>query len=256
MGFSRTWDMKRLGAAAGDVGMKSSKRWLRYRPFQGLGDLLNEHAFPLAGGDCRATDGTVHSALKVEDIPIQDEKALFREAMEDVVPIEPSPVLPGGPRSPRPRRAPKDPEGEVIASLNDLVRHGHGFRVSHTSEYHEGVGYGIKREMARRLHRGDFSVQDHIDLHGLLVDQAKATFDAFLGRSIAESKRTLLVIHGRGLSSVQGPVLKGKVREWLTSGIWRKWVVAFASARPCDGGAGATYILLRRHPATKRFRKR
>jgi len=26
--------------------------------------------------------------------------------------------------------------------------------------------------------------------------------------------------------------------EWLTHGAWRKWVVAYASARSCDGGAG------------------
>jgi DNA-nicking Smr family endonuclease len=236
--------------------MKSSKRWMRYRPFQDLGDLLDEHAFPLAGEDRHATDATVHDSVEVAGAPIQDEKALFREAMEDVVPMEPPAVLSDGPRSPLSWRAPKDPEGEVVASLNDLVRHGHGFHVSHTSEYMEGVGYGVERGMARRLHRGDFSVQDHIDLHGLLVDEAKTAFDAFLGRSIAEAKRSLLVIHGRGLSSARGPVLKGKVKEWLTSGVWRKWVLAFATARPCDGGAGATYILLRRHPATKRFRKR
>jgi DNA-nicking Smr family endonuclease len=89
-----------------------------------------------------------------------------------------------------------------------------------------------------------------------VVGEAKTAFDDFLQRSIISSKRTLLVIHGRGLSSAEEPVLKTKVKEWLTSGLWRKWIVAFSSARACDGGAGATYILLRRHPATKRHRKR
>jgi DNA-nicking Smr family endonuclease len=31
--------------------------------------------------------------------------------------------------------------------------------------------------------------------------------------------------------------------------------MAFTSARLCDGGAGATYVLLRKHPATKRFKR-
>jgi DNA-nicking Smr family endonuclease len=35
----------------------------------------------------------------------------------------------------------------------------------------------------------------------------------------------------------------------------RKWVIAFSSARSCDGGAGATYVLLRQRPLTMRFRK-
>jgi DNA-nicking Smr family endonuclease len=46
------------------------------------------------------------------------------------------------------------------------------------------------------------------------------------------------------------------VSQWLSSGHWRKWVVAFTSARMCDGGAGASYVLLRRRPLTKRHRTR
>jgi DNA-nicking Smr family endonuclease len=69
-------------------------------------------------------------------------------------------------------------------------------------------------------------------------------------------KRSVLIVHGRGLSSPSKPVLKAKVYEWLTSGQWRKWVIAFSSARSYDGGTGATYVLLRQRPLTKRFRKR
>jgi DNA-nicking Smr family endonuclease len=79
--------------------------------------------------------------------------------------------------------------------------------------------------------------------------------EGFLGEAIASGKRAVLVVHGRGLSSPGKPILKAKVLEWLIYGPWRKWVIAFASARPCDGGAGATYVLLRRRPSTRRFRK-
>jgi DNA-nicking Smr family endonuclease len=66
----------------------------------------------------------------------------------------------------------------------------------------------------------------------------------------------VLIVHGRGLSSPAKPVLKTKVIEWLTCGPWRKWVIAFTSARSFDGGAGATYVLLRQRPVTRSKRKR
>jgi len=76
-----------------------------------------------------------------------------------------------------------------------------------------------------------------------------------LNKSIVAGRRAVLIIHGRGLSSPHEPVLKTKVYQWLTSAPWHKWVIAFTSARLCDGGAGATYVLLRQQPLTKRFRK-
>ncbi|MGD0625276.1 MAG: Smr/MutS family protein, partial [Thermodesulfobacteriota bacterium] len=77
----------------------------------------------------------------------------------------------------------------------------------------------------------------------------------FLKWAVMTGKRGVLIIHGRGLSSPQEPVLKEKVIEWLTRGPWRKWVIAYASARLCDGGAGATYVLLRRRPVSKRLKR-
>jgi DNA-nicking Smr family endonuclease len=136
------------------------------------------------------------------------------------------------------------------------VKSGEGFTISDTSEYMEGIGYGVKHEIAQRLHRGDFSVQDHLDLHGLSAQEAFEAFEAFMKEALLLGKRAVLIVHGRGLSSRDMPVLKVKVKEWLTSGAWRKWVVAFTSARACDGGAGATYVLLRAQPVTKRHRKK
>jgi DNA-nicking Smr family endonuclease len=105
------------------------------------------------------------------------------------------------------------------------------------------------------LHRGSYTIQDHIDLHGMSVDDARTAFDAFLRRSLQAGRRAVLVVHGRGLSSPSHPVLKGKVQEWLAKSPWKRWVVAYASARSVDGGAGATYVLLRERPMRKRRRK-
>jgi DNA-nicking Smr family endonuclease len=143
-----------------------------------------------------------------------------------------------------------------VAQLKNLVTYGTGFVVSLTPEYVEGMAQNVNPEVARRLHRGDFSIQDHIDLHGLRANEAHEAVDDFLSDSIAAGKRAVLIIHGRGLSSPVKPILKSKVFRWLTTSPWHKWVIAFTSARLCDGGAGATYVLLRRKPLTKRFRKR
>jgi len=69
-------------------------------------------------------------------------------------------------------------------------------------------------------------------------------------------KRAVLIVHGRGLSSPGEPVLKNKVREWLTRTAWRKWVIAFTSAQSYDGGTGATYVLLRHRPISNKSAKK
>jgi len=91
-----------------------------------------------------------------------------------------------------------------------------------------------------------------VDLHGLNVAEAREVFDNFLKKSLSLGRQAVLIVHGRGLSSPLQPVLKAGVCRWLTSGQWRRQVIAFTSARSCDGGAGATYVLLRQRPVTRR----
>jgi DNA-nicking Smr family endonuclease len=149
----------------------------------------------------------------------------------------------------------KREEDEALKRLEALVAHGIGFNVSDTPEYIEGTGYRIHPEIARRLHRGEFSIQAHLDLHGLTAEEAREIFDQFIKWAVVHGKTGILVTHGRGLSSPGEPVLKKKVEEWLNRGPWRKWVIAYSSARRCDGGTGATYVLLRPRPASKRSKK-
>ena len=153
-------------------------------------------------------------------------------------------------------KEPCRPQCDVLRKLDALVQSGDGFIVADTPEYHEGVGPRVHPTATRHLHGGRFSIQAHIDLHGLSASEAERAVDDFLREAIRSGKRAVLVVHGRGLSSPRRPVLKTKVREWLTRGTWRKWVIAFTSARLCDGGAGATYVLLRQRPVTRQFRKK
>jgi DNA-nicking Smr family endonuclease len=186
----------------------------------------------------------------------KQEAALFAEAMADVTPLLRDRHL-APPSGRAPASGPCDrEEQETVACLTRLVKCGEGFVVAQTAEYMEVTGPGACPEIARRLHQGRYAIQDHIDLHGLRVPQAEAALHDFIRQSLKTGYRTVLVIHGRGLTSPRRPVLKFKVYQWLTRGPLRKHIIAMTSARSCDGGAGATYVLMRHRPLTKRFRKR
>ncbi|MBW2488476.1 MAG: Smr/MutS family protein [Deltaproteobacteria bacterium] len=231
--------------------MKSSEKKALHRPFEDLKMLLDSRSLPHKS----ATDNLTPDIPESEDDPDQ-EREIFEAAMADVKKMpqdtradpELQPVMVSGPD--------KSDESEVLLHLSELIKNGKGFVVADTAEYIEGTGYNVNRAIARRLHSGEFAIQGHIDLHGQTVEGAQTLFDQFFKESIASGKRMVLIIHGRGLSSPADPVLKTKVIQWLTSGQWRKWVLAYASARLCDGGAGATYVLLRNRPATRRLKKK
>lgn len=116
--------------------------------------------------------------------------------------------------------------------------------LSLTSEYIEGKKSWVSNEVLWKLKEGKFSVQASLNLRGFFVEEAKILFEEFLKNSLLKGYSCVLIIHGRGLSSKGEPVLKYKVKEWLLRGPYRKYVLAFATARPCDGGLGATYVLL------------
>ncbi len=220
-----------------------------HRPFENLQDLLGGR--PL---ECRTA--STRPSPPCSRGTRQNDAELFADAMADVTPIHGARRHAASDRRPARRPAPnKNGDMRAIEQLRRLVEHGHGFEVSLTSEYMEGRGYNVSREVTRRLYNGDFSIQDHIDLHGLTAAEAREVFFSFMNAAIARGRHAVLIVHGRGLSSPAKPVLKQKVFSWLTRSALRKWVIAFTSARPCDGGAGATYVLLRHRPVTKRHRK-
>lgn len=120
-----------------------------------------------------------------------------------------------------------------------------------TSEYIEGGFSKTYKSLVYELREGRFSVKKTLNLRGMFVEEAKIAFEEFLREAIINGDNCVLIIHGRGLSSKKEPVLKTKVKEWLERGLFRKYVMAFCSARPCDGGLGATYVLLSSKPIKK-----
>ena len=230
--------------------MKSLKPKGLSRPFEGLKTLLEAKSISLKNNVDMLQPEPPDPATDPET-----DRALFEAAMADVKRITQNICTKKHLQKSDAADPDKTDESETMLHLQELIETGKGFVVADTPEYIEGIGYNVNREVAKRLHNGQFSIQGHIDLHGLTVENAREAFENFLKESIATGKRMVLIIHGRGLSSPAKPILKTKVIKWLTAGPWRKWVMAFTSARLCDGGAGATYVLLRKHPATKRFKK-
>jgi DNA-nicking Smr family endonuclease len=173
----------------------------------------------------------------------------FRLAMQGVRPLDPrSRSRVAGERE-EPRGAPArlDEDAEAYARLADLVEGNGQFDIEDTTEYVEGVASGVDRRLLRRLKQGDFSLQAHLDLHGLTRDEARPRVEAFITTSRTSRRRMVLLVHGRGLNSKDHvPVLKNALVSWLTRSRLAREVLAFCSARPVDGGAGALYVLLRK----------
>ena len=139
------------------------------------------------------------------------------------------------------------PDLEAIDALRALISGDAPFDVEDTDEFIEGRVSGLDQNVVSKLRRGEFAVQGHLDLHGMTREEAKGVVDYFLRRSRQAGKRCVLVVHGRGTHSKdQLPVLKDALRVWLSTNRFGRHVLAFATARPVDGGTGAIYVLLRR----------
>lgn len=176
------------------------------------------------------------------------EEELWALATEGADPLRDrsAPIRPGP--SPVAHAAlPLDPDLHAYDELRALVSGEVAFDLSDSDEFIEGGARGLDPRVLRRLRRGDFSVQGHLDLHGLSREEARPLLEAFLSAARAAKKRCVLVVHGRGLHSKdQVPVLKDALKRWMTTARFAQHVLAFATARPHDGGAGAVYVLLRR----------
>lgn len=123
------------------------------------------------------------------------------------------------------------------------------FHVERVGGRVRGLAEGVDRRHLRRLERGEVPIDVEVDLHGLDRREARRDLRALLLECYAEGDRCVHVIHGRGLRSDLGPVLREALPGWLTAPPVGRLVMAFATAPPALGGEGATLILLRRRRA-------
>ncbi len=137
------------------------------------------------------------------------------------------------------------------ADLDDLASAA-GFDVAFLDGYVRGRADGVSRETLSKLEKGCFSIAAHLDLHGMVLEDARAAVDDFLKEQQRLGHRCVLLVTGKGKNSPgQQGVLREKVPQWLARGPSARRVLAFVSARPCDGGIGALYVLMRSSSSRK-----
>jgi DNA-nicking Smr family endonuclease len=172
----------------------------------------------------------------------EEDRALFRSAMHDVVPLKRSQRASPGKRrlGARARFA----RAERAAVLRESLGIGTDLYEVQPGDELLFRRAGVPELVLRRLRRGQYRIEAEIDLHGMIVSEAAARLGDFLRDARARDLRCLRVIHGKGMrSGTRGPVIKNTVNALLRRS---DQVLAFASARPVAGGTGATLVLLSR----------
>ncbi len=188
-----------------------------------------------------------------------DDRELFASAMRGVTPLGSDCFVPEPADTRRivdsVRESIQRQDQEVIRTLKALVEGIAHFDITCTGEYLEGHTIPLDPKTMAKLKAGEFTVQGHLDLHGYTKQAAEQALISFISSSHALGHRVVLIIHGRGLKSSQGPVLKEHVIKWLTTGSLSHLILAFSSARPCDGGTGALYVLLKKRPKKSKWNR-
>ncbi len=220
---------------------------LEHRPFRFLGRAIG------AQGEKPAAPRLRHRRAD-EQVEAPNGNDLFLREMANVVPLDPSQRQRVATPPPADATRPLiDAEAEALAELSDLVAGRSAFDLADTDTYLEGAVAGLDPRVLRKLRAGEFVAQAHLDLHGLTAEEARHEVDRFLIESYRAGRRCVLIVHGKGRNSKdQVPVLKLRLKSWLARGQWSRLLLAFTSARACDGGTGAIYVLLRRERASKR----
>jgi DNA-nicking Smr family endonuclease len=171
-----------------------------------------------------------------------DEVALFREAVRGATPIRPAArvLRRGKPPPPVPVQSLLDGHEAVAESLDGPLSQEQSIGTGQEPSY---LRTGLGRDVLRKLGRGQWVVQDVLDLHGLNREEARLSLAQFLGVCLRRGLRCVRIVHGKGLRSPgKEPVLKGKVQLWLAR---REEVLAFCEAPVNQGGSGAMLVLLR-----------
>ncbi|MFT3756774.1 MAG: Smr/MutS family protein [Pseudoxanthomonas sp.] len=166
-----------------------------------------------------------------------DDAALFRDAIGPVKPLAATPVPPRKP-PPKPRarmaeRDEADARSEFVRGLDQLQA---GDQLSYKRD-------ALPSHTFNRLKRGQFSVQDELDLHGATALQAEGLLRQFFKEAHDHDIGCVRIIHGKGLQADGAPVLKNLIDRLLRQ---RNDVLAFHSALANQGGTGAVLVLLRR----------
>jgi len=178
------------------------------------------------------------------------ESAMFLSAMSGVEPLKKK----GRQISPPPeqKQAQTHDNNDSAETLQKIVNGEINFDLSLTDEHVQGYVQGLDPKIFRKLKTGMYSIEGNLDLHGLNAEQARVSLITFLRDHYLAGSRCVLVIPGRGKGSpLKMGVLKKEIQYWLTRDPLKRITLAFCTSLPKHGGAGAIYVLLRKHRKNK-----
>ncbi len=173
----------------------------------------------------------------------EEDILLFRKSMQDVKPLKPdNKVLP---HKKNPLTHPKQVHINKAQPCKDTLSEKYEPANVELGDELSFMRAGIQHNVMLKLKRGQFSIKDELDLHGMVVRIARKEVINFLCRCQQLNFRCVRIIHGKGYGSRQHqPILKNQINQWLRQ---RNEVLAFCSARPSDGGTGAIYVLIKQN---------
>jgi DNA-nicking Smr family endonuclease len=186
---------------------------------------------------------------QADDPPVSEDALLFRAAVRDVKPLEPTaPVATSAAAtgSRKARRAAANAAAAFEEPVHEMPLFPDSVPAEDAVTGAEALSFrrpGVRMQTLRHLRRGLFPVDDQLDLHGLNQSAARDRLAEFIEHSRGAGYRCVRIVHGKGYrSGARGPILKIAVNSWLKR---HGDVMAFTSARTIDGGTGALYVLLR-----------
>ena len=167
-----------------------------------------------------------------------EDAELFREAIGEVRRIDSEAAASDRPRPPPEPKRLKIDEAEALRESHDLSSSLPPLDGAEMQSYRRPE---IAERTLKQLRRGEFSVQDEIDLHHLRTADAEVVLKRFLNEARSGLNYCVRIVHSKGLRSEGAPVLKMLVDRVLRQ---RGDVLAFASAPANQGGSGAVLVLL------------
>ena len=174
------------------------------------------------------------------------ESRIFRESVGQVRPVDDDRHT-GGVEPPAPLA--KQLKKDEAAVMDELLSHEFDPAELEIGEEMYYLRPGVRPRVLQRLRRGQYSVQDEIDLHHMNQTLAHKVILEFIEDAQRRDLGCIKIIHGKGMKSgPDGPKIKVLTNRLLRR---HKVVMAFASARSNDGGTGAVYVLLSRKPAAR-----
>ena len=152
----------------------------------------------------------------------EEDAALFRAALKDVRPLK------------KRHRIPAEPSKPPLVFLP--LPH-----FPSEPAYSERPAPSIGGHPDAHLRRGRLDPQARLDLHGMTQSAAYRTLLKFLIDAQTQEKSLVLVITGKG------GVLREQLPLWLGQADLKGLVAGLREAHVKHGGAGAFYVLMRKH---------